>query len=139
MEATVGFGVPLHGIECLVPVSVEQAAGLLKLGFALREIVVVNEIVPRVVGRIDVDHFHLAEIGFPQGFKDFEVVALDVEVLGIVEIDAFFATGAERLGGRGIGIADGFAFARPSKLVAFFAFANELVAQLGLQFFKINR
>ena len=67
----------------------DQAAALLVIVAALGvvlaarlgKVIVVDEIMARVVRRVDVYELHLAGVGFLQDLERVEVVALDVEVL----------------------------------------------------------
>ena len=129
MEASVGLGV-----------GDESSAGFVLLGgleevvlHAVGEVVVVDEVVARVVGRVDVDHLDLAEVGLLQELEDFEVVALDVEVFRLLEIHALGFAGAQRLVDGRVGGGDGFALAGPVERVAldgaFDDAAGKLLAQ----------
>ena len=46
------------------------------------------------LGRVDVDHLDLPEVGLLEEFECVQVVALDEEVLGGVEIHALLPAGA---------------------------------------------
>ena len=59
----------------------------------LGEVVVVDEVVAGVVGRVDVDELDLAEVRLLEQLQRLEVVALDEEVLGGVEVDRSSRTG----------------------------------------------
>ena len=69
----------------------------------LGEVVVVDEVVARVVRRVDVDELDLAEVRLLEQLQRVEVVALDEEVLRGVEVDGLLADRAERLGDRRVG------------------------------------
>ena len=69
----------------------------------LGEVVVVDEVVAGVVGRVDVDQLDLAEVRLLEQLERVEVVALDEEVLRRVEVDRLLADRPERLGDRCIG------------------------------------
>ncbi len=73
MEAAVGGGV-LH----------QPATLLIVVGPGTREVVVVEEVVARVVGRVDVDELDLAGVGGTQELEGIQIVSLDVEVAGRV-------------------------------------------------------
>ena len=62
-------------------------AGAGKVGIlAFGKFVGVNELLPCVVGRIDIDHFDFAEIRLLQQLQDFEIFAFDKDVVGGFEI-----------------------------------------------------
>ena len=138
METTVGFGIALHRVDGLVALLIEQPAALFKLRFALGKVVVIDEIVARVVGRIDVDHLHLAEVVLAQEFQHVEVVAFDVEVLGGIEVDAFGTARAQGLRGRGIGQPDGRALVGPGELVTLFGAFDHVVSQELAEFVEVD-
>ena len=54
--------------------------------YSVAEVVWVNKVLPSVVRRIDIDELYLAGVTLLKEFEDFEVVALDHEVLGGVPI-----------------------------------------------------
>lgn len=41
------------------------------IGLAIGKVIFIDKIVPRVIRRIDINHFHGIKIGFLQDFKDF--------------------------------------------------------------------
>jgi hypothetical protein len=92
------------------------------LGFVLLVgppvIVVVDEVMARVVGRVDVDELHLAGIGLLEELKRIEVVALDVEVPRRIPVDRPFPLGTHRLPYRLSGLRLGGRLARPRELVS---------------------
>ena len=62
---------------------------------ALAVVVGIDEIIAGVVRRVDVDHLDLAVVALLHEFQDFEIVALDDQVLRGVPIDAALGIGAE--------------------------------------------
>jgi len=84
------------------------------------EVVVVDEVVAGLVGRIDIDHLDLPEAVLLEELAGgLEVVALDVEVLGGIEIDGLLHTRAQGLANGGIGKRERLAFPGPVEPVAF--------------------
>ena len=67
---------------------------------------------------IDVDHLYLAQIRLLQQLEHFQIVALDVEVLGGVPVFAFLGAGAQRLTDGLVGLHNGRLLAHPCELVA---------------------
>jgi hypothetical protein len=83
--------VVIDDITCFIEGAVRNE--LFSLGSG--EFVTIDEIVPCVVGRIDVDHFHFAVIASLEDFQDFQIVTLDKEVLWVIEVDWVFSDGLE--------------------------------------------
>lgn len=77
VKAPIGFRIRNKSISFLI--GLIRPFKILFGGFG--EIVIINEIVPRIIGRIDVDHLHLVQVGLLKKLQSFEVVALNVEVL----------------------------------------------------------
>ena len=101
------------------------------------EIVSIDKIVPRIVRRIDVDHFDLTVIGGLEEFQDFEVVAFDIQVLRGIEINAFLTAGTQ--GGRTafLGEFEAVGFSFPAEFV-FFKIVGGIVSAKRQQFFQIQ-
>ena len=74
-----------------------------------------------IIGWINENHLHLAEIAFLQELEDFQIIALDVEVFGGVPILALRHTGAQRLPDRLVGFYDSRLLADPCELVCLVA------------------
>ena len=66
-----------------------------------REVITIDEIFPRIIRRVDIDHFHLFRVSFLEEFEDFEIVSLDENILGIFEIHTCGRIREECLGRRG--------------------------------------
>lgn len=41
------------------------------IGLAIGKVIFIDKIVPRVIRRVDINHFHRIKIGFLQNFEDF--------------------------------------------------------------------
>ena len=117
MEASVCIGI----LEQAVFVLVEHAHLLVFLFLRPHKIIGIDEVVARVIRRVDINHLHLAEIAFLQELEHFQIVALDVEVFGAVPIFAFFDAGAQRLADRLVGFHNRRLFADPRKFVCLVA------------------
>ena len=70
-----------------------------------------------VVGRVDVDHLHLAQIGLLEQLEHLQVVALNVQVFGGVPVLALLWTGAQGLADGLVSLHDGGFLAHPGELV----------------------
>ena len=134
MEATVTIRVGHKAVACLI-----FLIGAGKVGFgSFREVVIIDKIIARVVGRVDVDHFDLAEIGLLQELEGVEIVPFDEQVLGGVKVHAFFPAGAQGFGNGGIGRQHGLALARPVQMIALLRAFHDAVGKLLPQKVKIH-
>ena len=107
--------------------------------FILRthEIVCIDKIVARIIRRVNVNHFDFAQIALLQQLEYFQIVALNVEILGIIPVLAFFRAGAQGLADGLVGFYNGCLFAHPCKLVCFISVYNVRREHL-LQQFKVD-
>jgi hypothetical protein len=87
----------------------------------LAVVVGVDEVLAGVVGRVDVDHLDLAQVGLLQQLENLQVVAFDDEVPGGVEVDALLAARSQSTQARGLDGAEAIALAGPVHAVAFAA------------------
>ncbi len=91
MVAAAGFGVAGQQVALGV-----HLAGLLQVSPPrLAVIVLVDEIVARVVGRVDVDHLDCPKVGLVEQLQDFQVFPFDEEMLGLVPIDRLIGCGLQ--------------------------------------------
>ena len=120
MEATVAFGVlnQLISFFCFLTTMFDIFTRI------FCEVIIVNEVTSCVVGRINVNHFNFAEIGFLQQFKHGKIVAFDVEILRVIKIYTFFTARAQSIANRRVSCEDGFFLVGPSKLISFFVAFN---------------
>ena len=114
VEAAVGLGVGHKAATLFVEVTALGVVLLVRLG----KVVVVDEVMSRVVGWIDIDELHLASVGLLEELERIQVVALDVEVPRRVPVHGL-------LGLRPHGLPDGLSgfclrggLAGPGELVA---------------------
>lgn len=108
------------------------------IGLGLRKVIVVNEIMTRVVRWVDVDHLDLARIRVAKELQRVEVVALDVEILGSIPVNALFRAGAQALVNGAIRLLLGVALAWPGELVALSLTLRHIAHSL-FQGLNINR
>ena len=113
-------------------------AGPGKVGIqAFGKFVRVNELLPGVVGRVDIDHFDFAEIRLLQQFQDFEIFAFDKDVAGRFEIHRL---GPVRVQSRAARLLDDFhavRLARPDEPEALAARLDP-IAERPPQRFEVN-
>lgn len=126
MELTVGFGIRDKSLARFRYLS--RMLQILSGGFG--KFIIINEIVPCVVWRVDVDEFDLAEVGFLKQFECVEVVTLDKQVLRRVEVDRFLTDRTQRLGDRRVGSKGGCSLAGPVEPVPFLRTFDDVVREL---------
>ena len=90
-----------------------------------------------VVGRVDVDHLHLAQVRFLQELQHLQVVTFDVEVLRGVPVLALLRAGAQGLADGFVGFYDGGFLAYPSKFIGLVSLQNRVRQHL-LEQLKID-
>src|SRR5580658_6635319 len=85
---------------------------------AVPKVIRIDELVPGVVRRVDVDHLHLAAVALLQELQNLKILALDEDVLCGIPVDGFLAHGHQRCRARNLDRAHGVCFAGPSQAVA---------------------
>ena len=101
-----------------LPLRVPVSAGTVIYAAIHHKGIRIDEIAAGVVGRVQVDHLHRAQITLLEDFQHFQIVSLDVEVPGGVPIPAVRLHGAEGSGGGAGGLGHGGPFADPGEFVA---------------------
>src|SRR3990172_2414638 len=91
VEAAGGFGVAGKKVSLGVLLAGELEVGIQRVG----EVVGIDEVLAGVVGRVDVYHLHPPGVGLLEELQDLEVLALDEDVAGVVEIDGLLRRGYE--------------------------------------------
>ena len=134
MKSPIRLMVDLHP----VPVLIHRAALFFVLGERLAEVVVVHEIVPRIIRRIDIDHLDLPEITLLQQLQRLEIIPFDIEVLRRVPVLALLDARAQRLADRAVRFDDCCLLADPGEFVGFLALAHMVCKHLP-QLLEINR
>ena len=104
----------------------------------LCEIILIHEVIPGVIRRIDIDHLHLAKIVLTQKFQDVKVVSLDIKVLSVVKVNTLLAARAQSLIDRSIGSNNCLLLSRPSELVSLLIALYNALRELLPQLVKIN-
>ena len=103
----------------------------------LRKVIVINKIVTRVIRGVNINHLDFAKISLTDNFQYIKVVALNVEILRVVEVHTFLTAGTERLCGRRICQVCVRSLVRPCELVAFLALVNHVGGQLIAQLLEV--
>ena len=140
MKAAIAFGVGHHAIAFFV---ILAAVSHVILG-ALCKIILIDKVIACIIGRVNVDHLDLAQIGFLQELQHFQIVALDVEVLTVKATgSAIFANAIRHNGTQSC--RDGricrqhrLFLVRPCELIAFLPALYNGVGKLLPQNVKVN-
>ena len=134
MESTIAFGILNKAITFLVIIPTLHSPN----STLNTKVIIINKVIPRIIRRVYINHFYLAEVCLLQKLQYLKVVALDIEVFSIVKINAFFSARAERFVYRCIGKKNRFFLVGPSKLIAFFVTVNDLAGNLLHKYILIN-
>ena len=138
MKTTVGFGVALHGVNSLITFGIKQTTALLEVFFTLSEIVVIDEIITGIIGRVDVNHLDTSEVGFAENFEDIEVIALNIKIFGRIEINRFFTARAQSEIDRLVCQTGRSSFVGPGELIAFFAIVERVIRQFRAELVEVD-
>ena len=125
MVTTIGVRILNKAITQFIHISSKQVFFSLRTG----KVIVIHEVIPSIIWRINIYHLHLTEIRLLQQFQHFEVVALDIEVLRIVPIHAILLDRTERLADRAQHFGTSRLLAHPVELVGFRSIFYSIIAQ----------
>ena len=132
MKSSIAFAVWHQSISFFIGLP----AALCIICCLLRKIIFINEVISRVIGRIDVNYLHLPQIRFLEKLQGIQIIAFDVDILrvrpagGPIPSHRFFFFEAKCLGNGRIRKGHGFSLIRPGKLVPFLP----IVHHLGIDF-----
>ena len=101
------------------------------------KIVCIDEVVARIIRRININHLDLAEIALLQEFQDFQIIALDIEILRGIPVAAVCFHRAQRFRDWPRRFRHCRLFADPCKFIALVAF-HHIPAQKLLQNLEID-
>lgn len=124
MEAARGFGVGGKFLTAFTGLAGEFEV----VCNIILEVVGIDEVVAGVIGRVDVDKLYLPGVRFLKELEDFEVVALDHDILRGVPVHAVCLAGAQGARGGGEGELPGAALAMPVQSVLLLGIGDSLVA-----------
>ena len=114
----------------LVAVAVDLAGDLEVVADAVLVVVLVDEILAGVVGRVDVDELDLGGVAPLQELEHLEIVALDHQVARGVPVHALLAARPQCAGRDALRPAASLALAVPSEAVLFVALVHRIAEQL---------
>ena len=67
---------------CILTISITQfihiSSGFIFLFLRTSKVIMIHEVIPRIIRRIDVNHLHLTKIRLLEQFQHFKVVALNI-------------------------------------------------------------
>ena len=124
------------GVACRI-VAAHELAEVRVVG-VLVPLVVVPEVAPCVVGRVNVDKPDLAKVRLLEQLERIQVVTLDEEILGRVEIDRLLPYGAQGFGDWRVSGERGGPLAGPVELVALLRPLDYVVGELLTEQVEIN-
>lgn len=108
--------------KSLISFFVEQPHPLSELFLRHLETIVIDEIIPRIIRWIDIDHLHLPEICFLQEFQRLQIIPLYIEILCLLPVLALLRDRAEGLADRAICLDDCLSFSHPCEFIGFITF-----------------
>lgn len=98
----------------------------------------INKIITRIVRRININHLHLTQIRLLEKFKHFEVITLNIKVLGVVPIHTILLYGTQRLLGRTQNLCTCSLLAHPVELIRFGGILHGIVTKELAKHVKVN-
>ncbi len=134
MEFSIRFCVFNHSVTLFI----EYSRLFIFFTLCTVEVIMIHKIIARVIWRVNINHLDLAHIGVLKQLQHFEVVALYVEVLGLVPIHAFFGTRAQRLVDGGSGFLQCRSFAHPGKVIDFGIVFHGVVSKQQTEFVEVH-
>ena len=134
VEAAGGFRIGGEFVSALV-----HLAGELEVVFdVVLEVIGIDEVLAGVVGRVDVDELYLSGIALLEQLEDFEVVALDHEVLRRVPVDAVLVAQGRSVPVEGVSAKlSSAAFAVPIEAILLLSLVHRAAKQL-LQHLEVD-
>lgn len=109
------------------------------LGLKFCKVIVIdNKLVTDIIGRINVNHLDPTEVGLAENFEDIEIIAIDVEIFGCIEVNRFFAARAQSEIDRLVSETGCCTLIRPRELVAFLSVIERFVRQFRTELVEVN-
>ena len=125
MVSTIRIRILDKAITQFIHISSKQVFLSLRTG----KVIMIHEVIPRVVRRININHLHFTEIRFLEQFQHFEVITLDIEILRSVPIHAILLHRTERLVDRAQHFGTRRLLAYPVELVGLRSIFYGIIAQ----------
>ena len=78
MKATIAFCIALHWVNKLVAFFIEETTGRLEVFTRLREIIIIDEVIACVIGRVYVNHLDCAKIVLAENFEHIKIITFNI-------------------------------------------------------------
>ena len=98
----------------------------------------INKVITRIVRRININHLYLTQIRLLEKFKHFEVISLNIKVLGIIPIQTVLSYGTKRFLSRLQNFGTSCLLAHPVELVCLRSIFHCVVTKKLAKQVKIN-
>lgn len=86
MKAAITFSIALHRINNAVAFFIHDATNGFIFFFRLREIVIIDKVIARVIWRIYINHLNLAKIILTKNFKHIKIITFNIKIFSIPKI-----------------------------------------------------
>ena len=123
--------------KSLIPFLIKQPHPLRELFLRHIKTIVIDEIIPRIIRRIDIDHLHLPQVRLLQELQCLQIIPFDIEILRLLPVLALLGDGAQGLADRAVRLDDRLFLPDPGEFIDFIAFDTVRREQL-LQGFEIH-
>ena len=104
--------------------------------YIVPKVILIDKIIAGIIGRVNINHFYLAIIGFLQKLQNFKIISLNVEIFRIIPILAFFPAGPQGSHRWGLGQSQRFPLAIPFEAILFLGIIHKISQKL-TQYIKI--
>ncbi len=98
----------------------------------------INKVITRIIRRININHLYLTQIRLLKKFKHFEVITLNIKVLGVVPIHTILLYGTQCLLNRLQNFGTSCLLANPVELVCLRSIFHCVVTKELAKYVKIN-
>ena len=102
------------------------------------KVIMINKVITRIVRRININHLYLTQIRLLEKFKHFEVITLNIKVLGIIPIHTILLYRTQRLLNRLQNFGTSCLLANPVELVCLRSIFHSVVTKKLAKYVKIN-
>ena len=125
---------------CVLTIAVSFLVSIAFIIFLCRlsEIIMIYKIIACVIWRVNINHLNLAHVGVLKQLQNFEVIALDIEILCMLPVHTFLGTRTQRLVDRRCRLSQGSTFAHPSKVIDFRSILHSLVTKQQTELVEID-